>query len=128
MKSKSSQIAWQKRQEAMDMTSNWEDPLEELMNRTSEIGEERFQREFMSTPPIEVSDGLRLEEMHKKILRLNDRIARYALDKIALEVHRDDALKANDILLVENKKLVEEIKELKIEIDKIYSRFDILDL
>lgn len=102
-------------------------PLEELIERANEIGDERFKKEYLCDH-VEISDGLRIEEMHKKILQLNDRVAKYALDKVALEVHRDDAIEANDILLAENKKLVEEIKELKIEIDKIYSRFDILDL
>jgi len=97
------------------------DPLEELMNRTFEIGEERFQKEFMNSPPIEVSDGLRLEEMHKKILRLQDRINEYAFEKTALEAYSIDLRKQNEELIKENQKL-------RIENDQIYSRFDVLDL
>jgi hypothetical protein len=122
IKSKRSQIMWEKkRQEEIDMNRDWVDPLEELMNRTSDIGDERFKREFMSTPPIEVSDGLRVEEMHKRILRQMDQISAYALAKTALVADNDDLRKQNDELIKEN-------QELRIENDQIYSRFDVLDL
>jgi hypothetical protein len=121
IKSKRSQIMWEKkRQEEIDMNRDWVDPLEEIMNRTSDIGEERFRREYTNSP-IEVSDGLRVEEMHKRILRQMDQISAYALAKTALQADNDDLRKQNDELIKEN-------QELRIENDQIYSRFDVLDL
>ncbi len=112
----------------MSAENDYFDSLKELVSRTQDIGEERFKREFMSTPPIEVSDGLRLDAMHKKILRLQDRVNEYAYAKTALEAYSIDLRKQNEELIKENQKSAEEIEELKIKLDKVYSRFDILDL
>jgi hypothetical protein len=121
IKSKRSQIMWEKkRQEEIDMNRDWVDPLEELMNRTSEIGDERFRKEY-TCDHVEVSDGLRVEEMHKRILRQMDQISAYALANTALQADNIDLRKQNEELIEENQKL-------RIENDKIYSRFDVLDL
>lgn len=120
IKSKRSQIMWEKnRQKEGNVKRSYED-LKELIERTSDIGDERFRKEYMCDH-VEVSDGLKVEEMHKRILRQMDQISAYALAKTALQADNDDLRKQNDELIEENQKL-------RIENDKIYSRFDVLDL
>jgi len=99
---------------------SYKDHFTEACERAYDIGDERFKREYLNDP-IDVCDGARLDEMHKKILRLEDRIGQYALAKTALEVD-------NAELRTENKMLLEENDVLKIELDKVHSRFEILDL
>lgn len=90
-------------------------------NRKKEINDKTFQKEYYGMPIDKVSDSLRVEGMHKKILRLEDRINSYSLAKTALEADNIDLKKMN-------KELIEENQELRIKVEKIRSRFDILDL
>jgi hypothetical protein len=101
--------------------------FDELAGLTRDIERERFNKRALGIP-VTVSDGIKLEEMRKKNIRLQDRINRYALEKVASEVLIDESMQANNLLMKANDELLEEIKELKIEVDKIYNRFEILDL
>ncbi len=96
------------------------DKFADLVSRANDIGAERFKREYMNEP-IGVSDGARLDEMHKTINRLQERINGYALTNMGLEATNTDLQKLNDELIKEN-------QELRIEAEKIHSRFEILDI
>lgn len=102
--------------EAMERDFN--EARQEAMERGFNRG--KFDEEYLGIP-VTVSDGLKVEEVHKKIIRLQDRINGYALAKMALEADNIDLKKLNEELIKEN-------QELRIEVDKIRSRFDILDL
>ncbi len=82
--------------------------------------EKRFREEYIGMP-VTVSDELRLDGMHKRIRELEDRNG--------LLHHENSVLKDDNKNLRENiHKIFLENKELLAELDKIHSRFEILDL
>ena len=110
------------------MGTNHYESLDELFGRTNEIEDERFRREYLNEPPTDVNDGARLNDMHRQILRLNERIGQYALQKTNLQIEIEELTKENEKAMAKNAELDKEILRLKEELDKVYSRFDILDL
>ena len=101
------------------MDKGWVGPLGKIAKKTQDIDDEQFKREYMRNY-VEVNE-LRLNDMFKQNLRLNDRIGEYALAKIALQADNKDLRKENEELIKEN-------QELRIVVEKIHSRYDILDL
>lgn len=96
------------------------DSLQDLINRGGDIDEERYEREYLGIP-VTVSDGLRIEGMRKKIAWLEKANDKHIFEKEILEVENLDKTNRYEEILEEN-------KMLKAEVEKIRSRFDILDL
>lgn len=94
--------------------------FQERVNRSQDIDQERYNREHLGIP-VTVSDELKVEEMHKKNLQLQKKIDDLAFEKDILEVENKDKTKRYEELLEEN-------RWLKAEVEKIHSRFSILDL
>ncbi len=89
-------------------------------NQKRLMNEARYRQEYLGIP-VSIPEDARLSEMHHQILRLQDQVKKYAWEKEGLAVQICD-------LITENKKLITENEELKIEVEKIHSRFDILEL
>ena len=70
---------------------------------------------------VEVSDGLKIEEMHKKIERLEKQVNSHIADN---KILRADLVHARKML----NQTQELNKKLQVEVNKIHSRFNILDL
>ena len=107
--------------------TNKKDSEWQYIDRKDYYGKEEFEKKYYGDP-VEVSDSLRLNEMHKKIKELKDQIARGDIFLVMLENEKFEFQKTVKKLKKDKKKLTKENKELQIEVDKIRSRFDILDL
>jgi excinuclease UvrABC helicase subunit UvrB len=90
-----------------------------MQDLDQDIEYERYRREYLCDPVI--SDELRLNEMHRKVEELHDQIGKLVHEKEILIVKNTDTKKINE-------ELTEENRMLKIEVEKIHSRFEILDL
>ena len=87
--------------------------------------ERKFQEEYLGIP-IEnrAVDVKLLEEINKYRIEID----RLIHEKTIIMEQRDEALFKNNSLYSINKGLLEKNKKLQAEVDKIHSRFDILDI
>ena len=107
----------------MDYEYHWS---KEAMQR-EETERERFDKEYMGIP-VTVSDGLKLEEMHKRNKKLQDQINKQAIAMLKLETENINLQRISDSISEENLMIRKENKKLTIEVEKIHSRYDILDM
>jgi len=114
--------------------SGYPDNTKNITRDWKMLDEEYFKKEYHGEP-VGASDSLRLNEMHQVLLRLEDKIRADALAKealiaenINLKTTNKELIEENIDLKTTNKELIEKNKELSIEVEKIRSRFDILDL
>jgi len=110
--------------------------------------EEIIEKEFESTSLYEiykrchhdplatgVSIAVHMNEMHKRILSLEDDLIKASRNNEVYRVENNDLTTQNKVLketmklcAVASEEILLENKKLKIEVEKVHSRFEILDL
>ena len=89
--------------------------------------EDEFDKRYRCNP-LEISDRQRLEEIYKELIELYDQLKKYQFNEKLLSTENNALKITNEKLIKMNKELIEDNKILTIKVEKIYSRFEILDL